>query len=125
MKVVVAIEPIGKPRMTRRDVWKKRPAVIKYRAFCDELRLNAKHLSNNFRQYGVISWVAYFSMPPSWSQKKKADMKGKPHRQRPDRDNVDKAILDALFPEDSSVWSGYLEKRWDDGNGARIEISYD
>ena len=29
------ITPIGKPRMTRADKWKQRPAVMRYRAFCD------------------------------------------------------------------------------------------
>lgn len=28
------ITPIGKPRMTRADKWKQRPAVMRYRAFC-------------------------------------------------------------------------------------------
>jgi Holliday junction resolvase RusA-like endonuclease len=47
---------------------------------------------------------------------------GQPHRAKPDRDNIDKAILDALFPDDSVVAEGYLCKLWDDGKGARIEI---
>lgn len=38
------ITPIGKPRMTRADKWKKRPAVMRYRAFCDEARLRKINL---------------------------------------------------------------------------------
>lgn len=32
------IVPVPKPRMTQRDKWQKRPAVMRYRAFCDEVR---------------------------------------------------------------------------------------
>lgn len=38
------ITPIGKPRMTRADKWKTRPAVMRYRAFCDEARLRKINL---------------------------------------------------------------------------------
>ncbi len=34
------ITPVGKPRMTRRDKWKQRPPVMRYRMFCDEARLH-------------------------------------------------------------------------------------
>ncbi|WP_109391127.1 RusA family crossover junction endodeoxyribonuclease [Proteus cibi] len=34
------INPVPKPRMTQRDAWKKRSAVVKYHAFCDEMRVN-------------------------------------------------------------------------------------
>ena len=116
----VYINPIGKPRMTQRDKWAKRPAVLRYREFADEMRLRVKDIPENASQ---VSWKAFFPIPDSWTKKKKAEMKGKLHRQKPDRDNVDKAILDALFKDDSGIATGYLEKRWDDGNGPRIEIS--
>ncbi len=115
---------MGKPRQTQRDKWAKRPAVMRYRAYADQLRLLFWRKPPNVYPT-IISWCAYFSIPESWSRKKKEEMKGKPHKVRPDRDNVDKGILDALFKSDSHVWSGHIEKRWDDGKGARIEISYD
>ena len=34
---------------------------------------------------------------------------GELHRTKPDRDNIDKAVLDALFDEDSAIAAGYLE----------------
>jgi len=49
-------------------------------------------------------------------------MSGQLHRQKPDRDNVDKGILDALWDEDSGIACGYLEKRWEDTDGPRIEL---
>ncbi|MBC8923069.1 RusA family crossover junction endodeoxyribonuclease, partial [Escherichia coli] len=35
-----SITPLGKPRMTRADKWKQRPPVLRYRVFCDEVRLS-------------------------------------------------------------------------------------
>ena len=51
---VYDITPMGKSRMTRADKWKKRPEVLRYRAFCDEVRLRvlscrkAVHISPSF-----------------------------------------------------------------------------
>jgi len=118
MRCVITIKPMGKPRMTQRDVWKKRPCVMRYRAFCDDLRARVV-VPDDVAQ---LSWIAYLPMPKSWSKKKTDVMRGQPHRQRPDRDNIDKAILDALFKDDSGVYSGHIEKRWDDGKGMRLEI---
>ena len=36
--VIFRVTPIGKPRMTQRDRWKKRPPVVRYHAFKDQLR---------------------------------------------------------------------------------------
>lgn len=116
---IVLIEPMGAPRMTQRDKWKKRPVVLRYFAFKDKMRAACKRIMT---APATVSWTAYFPMPESWSAKKKAAMSGKPHCTKPDRDNVDKAILDALFEQDQCVATGTITKRWDDGLGARIEI---
>lgn len=115
----VNVAPIGKPRMTSRDKWHKRPCVDRYWRFKDAIKSsvtvpdNASHLS----------WIAYFEMPKSWSKSKKRKMSNTPHRCKPDRDNVDKAILDALFIDDSKIYSGSLLKMWDDGHGPRIVLT--
>lgn len=101
------ITPLGKPRMTRADKWKKRPEVLRYRAFCDEVRLKKVTLPES--GYHVIFVLP---MPPSWSKKKRALMDGKPHQQKPDKDNLEKALLDALFGEDSHIWDGRVTKIW-------------
>lgn len=49
-------------------------------------------------------------------------MKGQPHRQKPDTDNLTKALKDALWQEDSGIWKECAEKRWDDGKGPRVEV---
>ncbi|QIR27806.1 MULTISPECIES: RusA family crossover junction endodeoxyribonuclease [Kluyvera] len=104
---VFSITPLGKPRMTRADKWKKRPEVLRYRAFCDEVRLNNVSLPES--GYHVIFVLP---MPPSWSKKKRSLMDGKPHQQKPDKDNLEKALLDAIFGEDSHIWDGRVTKIW-------------
>jgi Holliday junction resolvase RusA-like endonuclease len=128
--VVFRVVPMGKPRMTQRDRWKKRPAVLRYHAFKDELRVIVSQYPHlrSFIESGTISrlsWTAYLPIPESWPKRKKAAMAGVLHRAKPDRDNIDKALLDALFPDDSGIASGRIEKRWDDGNGPRIEVIFE
>ncbi len=106
--------------MTQRDKWQRRPVVMRYRAFKDLLR--AACVGHPVRPLEV-SWRAYLPIPKSYSKAKRAALMGQPHRAKPDRDNIDKAILDALFPDDFVVAEGHIFKVWDDGQGARIEIT--
>lgn len=112
--------PVGKPRMTQRDTWQKRPAVMRYRAFCDALRAGA---GGHFPPGpDAIVVRAFLPMPDSWSYKKKAEKRGKGHRQKPDSDNILKAVCDGLLKEDSCLWSKHVQKYWCDPKDTRIEI---
>ena len=105
--MIVYVTPVGKPRQTQSDRWKQRPAVMRYRAFADELRLKYREdLPDS------VSLVFFIPIPASWSKKKKAAMLGKPHQQKPDCDNLAKAVLDALKKEDQTVWRCHIEKYW-------------
>lgn len=113
-RIVFPLIPVPKPRMTRRDKWKNppRPNVARYREYADNLRLLAA--ANQFK---LAMQDQYFSfeipMPPSWSQKRKQAQVGKPHQEKPDLDNLMKAVLDALHPEDQRIWHiAGAEKRW-------------
>jgi len=88
---------------------------MRYRAFRDEVRA-----------HGVIipipAKITFFlPMPAGWSQTKKAVMRGQPHTQPPDYDNLSKALVDSVFDEDGHVWSIWAEKRWADQGMIRIE----
>ena len=115
--------PQSKPRMTRRDVWKQRPRVLAYRAWCDRARAIAGQMPDE-QKILALNWVAYFEPPPSWSQAKRSAAIGELHRSRPDRDNIDKAVLDCLFASDSGIASGTIEKRWDWHPRVEIEILF-
>jgi len=106
--VIYKINPVAKPRMTRSDRWKKRPAVVKYHAFKDECRLNNVQVP-----IAGASIIFNIQMPKSWSKNKKAMMSGQPHRQTPDLSNLLKALEDAIFLDDSCIWNyASLTKRW-------------
>jgi Holliday junction resolvase RusA-like endonuclease len=111
--------PIGKPRMTRRDKWLKRPNVIRYREWSDAVREAAGQLPHP-EAVIRLDWTAFFPPPKSWSKKRRAAAIGTLHRSPPDRDNIDKAILDSLFECDSAIAWGTVRKIW--GEPARVEI---
>ena len=119
-KVVVPGRPMGKPRMTQRDKWAKRPAVLRYRDWCDGARA-ATGEGLPVKPY-LVNWRAFIPMPGSWSKKKRVEMVGRLHQQRPDRDNIDKAVLDALWGEDSCVAAGSIEKVWCWEGEERLEL---
>jgi Holliday junction resolvase RusA-like endonuclease len=51
-------------------------------------------------------------MPSSWSKKKRQAMAGKPHQQKPDKDNLEKALMDAIYADDSHIWDSRVTKLW-------------
>lgn len=110
------ITPMGKPRMTQRDKWRAREAVVRYRAFKDECRLRNVMLPDAGAHVTFI-----LPMPKSWSKKKRREMNGAPHRQKPDVDNCAKALMDAVFPDDSGVWDIRATKVWGEQGAIVIE----
>ena len=120
------VTPMGKPRMTRRDKWldPPRPCVAKYRTFKDMLRHDAIQAGYSADLFDV-HWIevkAYIPMPSSWSKKKRYEMYLKPHRQKPDADNILKGVCDTLLKDDSGVWRKIVEKRWSYLPGLSITI---
>ena len=105
------VTPNTKPRATRADKWKQRPPVMRYRAYADELRRLGVEVSP-----GCHHLVFVLPMPKSWSKKKKAAHLYQWHQATPDRDNLDKAVLDAVFKHkeggDQHVYDGRITKIW-------------
>lgn len=113
-------DPMGKPRMTRRDVWKKRPVVLRYHEYCDRIRAAAPKLDD--LDVYAIKVTAYIAMPSSWSKKQQAENLGMYHRSKPDWDNIGKAVCDALFEEDSLIGEGSTRKIWCREGDQRTEV---
>jgi len=107
-EIYLYLTPTAKPRQTRSDVWKQRPTIMKYRAFCDELRFKA----HNFKLADELELKFIIPMPISWSQKKRAKFDEMPHQNRPDLDNLVKAICDAFEKEDAHIWRIKASKYW-------------
>lgn len=119
-------KPPGKPRMTQRDRWAKRPCVLRYWEWKDKVKF-AFHASGGIPDEAIITsvnWVAHYEMPKSWTRKKRIQSFRTPHTSKPDRDNVDKALLDALFKDDSGVGCGFISKVWDLQSHLGVIITY-
>lgn len=86
------IVPCPAPRQSRRDAWNPSDRVMRYRAFRDECALRRVSVP---AAGAAITFV--LPMPASWSGKKKAAMLGQPHTQKPDLDNLLKALIDAVY----------------------------
>ena len=101
------ITPNTKPRMTKSDKWKKRPCVMKYWAFKDEV----KRLGIVVPESG--SHITFhIPIPKSWNKTKTAEHIGKPHKQVPDNDNMLKALQDAIYEDDAHIWDVRITKLW-------------
>ncbi|MDG3034169.1 RusA family crossover junction endodeoxyribonuclease [Vibrio parahaemolyticus] len=103
--------------MTQRDKWKPSAQAKRYFAYKDECRLKRVFVPTHGAHI-----TFHLPMPKSWSQKKRKKMDGRPHKQRPDKDNLEKALLDAVYSEDCAVWDSRVTKLW--AQTGKIEIIY-
>ncbi len=76
-------------------------------AYQDECRLRVRLQLDQF--YHLIFVLP---MPLSWSNNKRDEHLHGRHLCRPDKDNLEKGLLDALFAEDCTAWDGRVTKVW-------------
>lgn len=122
LHIVIEGQPIGKPRMTAADRWKKRACVLRYFAWSDKARKAAGDRLNG-RNIEGVTIRAFFAMPESWSHSKKLQMDGAKHFQKPDFDNIQKAVADALLENDEIIADSTFSKRWTLGE-PRVEVTF-
>jgi Holliday junction resolvase RusA-like endonuclease len=112
------IQPVSKPRQSQSDRWKKRPCVVRYRDYADEMRAAAGF--QDFYLGERCAMIFELEMPKSWSKKKKNLMRGKPHQQKPDLDNLIKSCGDLFLADDSGIHAVFAAKFWGDQGSVRI-----
>lgn len=70
--------------------------------------------------------IAKFQVAPSWSHQKKQDHYGQPHTQKPDIDNVEKMVMDALngiaWQDDKQVAFSVADKIWSSRAGLYVIV---
>lgn len=116
--ITILIDPIGAPRQSRRDKWDPTQAIIRYRAWKDEMK---KAVAEAGWTLGPVLDVEFrFGIPDRWSRRKKAAMLGRPHQQRPDVDNCCKALMDLEGKEDGYVHTIKAKKVWAEGGAIVI-----
>jgi Holliday junction resolvase RusA-like endonuclease len=127
--IVFDIDPIGAPRMTKSDQWKSDPyhqdakkrqrkPVTQYFRFKNDIKAQATKM--NFVLPESFHALCVIPMPHSWSDKKKGLMDGGRHQQKPDWDNIGKAICDTLMSNDAVIWDCRITKYW--GRSGKIII---
>lgn len=113
------VVPVPAPRMTRRDKFMRppRPAVARYFAFAEKVR--AYQLTVPAAGAHVIFTMP---MPSSWPQKKREKWNGEAHQQKPDFDNLLKALIDAIHykKDDSHIWDVRVTKIWGESGSVQI-----
>ena len=123
MNITIHVNPVAKPRMVHSDSWKKRPCVLKYWAYKDDLllalTLDQREKLSKAEEFNKMEF--YVAMPKSWSDHKKMQHLGRPHQQTPDIDNYLKGFFDAVMIEDKQIWRiRDLGKWW--SNDPRVEV---
>lgn len=115
--MITLITPKPKPRMTQADKWKRRPCVERYWQYKDDIR---KTQILTIKQPWSIHFV--MPMPKSWSKKKKREFNRTHHQQKPDIDNLIKALFDASYQDDSHIHTVLATKTW--GYRGLIQIEH-
>lgn len=120
------VSPLGKPRMTAADKWKRRPCVMRYREYCDAMRASMRGHAAMPAGADVMELrvVAHVAMPATWSQRKKKMMNGNHHRTKPDADNILKGVADALFADDAGIVAMSIEKFWAFEGSVIVSVGY-
>jgi len=106
----IDVVPMGAPRMSRSDAWKKRPVILRYFDFKDTVREACR--KNGYTLQGSVGLVFHIPVSPSWSHKKRMSMIGQPHTQKPDVDNLVKSFFDSFDGGDQHVHTLTATKVW-------------
>jgi Holliday junction resolvase RusA-like endonuclease len=113
--VSVGVAPCSAPRMTRADAWKKRPVVLKYFAFKEEFKLKCNKLGIALNDEVYLRF--HVQIPKTCKKKYK---EGQFHQEKPDIDNLCKAVMDSFGINDCRVHTLVASKYWSEN--PRIEI---
>jgi Holliday junction resolvase RusA-like endonuclease len=106
--IVLKVKSMGKPRMVKSDAWRKRPCVMAYWKFKDNVIAELK--KQIFPH--PVHLIFILPMPKSWSEKRKKQFDGQPLQQTPDWDNLAKGLIDALFKYDDHLYDVRTTKVW-------------
>lgn len=86
----------------------------------------AQHIREPIAGPVRIDIVAVFELPASWSGRKRDAHRGQPHTQRPDLDNICKAITDGMnriaFADDDQIAEIAASKQWGDVAQTTIRV---
>ncbi len=110
--LVLNVAPMPAPRLNRKSRFnpEKKQLFKAYMAWKKTVQLLAQQAGWEPTESLHVTFI--LPMPKSWSKTKRKQMIHTPHRQKPDRNNLMKALEDALYQDDSGVWKSTEEKLW-------------
>ena len=114
---------VGAPRQTRADRFRRRPCVLAYRDYCDRIRAACQN-PPPADMTSLIQVTAFFLPPKSLPKKLRESVTigtiDRKKRSKPDGDNIGKAVIDAIWKQDSAVGDVLFRRRW--GASERTEV---
>ena len=121
--------PIGKarPRLSRYGTYtpQKTKDYEEYVKMCYINKYNVKLAPREMPLKAKIT--AYFEVPTSYSKKKKKELIGQSHTNKPDADNIAKIILDSLnglvYKDDNQIAKLEVEKIYGEEAKVIVEIT--
>lgn len=120
------IQPIGKarPRLGKRGVYTPQKTVD-YEAQIASAAMKAVGNQKPITGPVRLDLACVFAMPKSWTKKKRAEMLYRPHAQKPDFDNVQKAIADGglnniVIEDDAQIAEARYRAVW--GEAPHISV---
>ena len=86
----------------------------------------ATHFPQPFTGPVALEIIATFAIPESWPKAKKAALAHKPYTQKPDCDNIAKAVCDGLnriaWADDSQVYELSVRKIWGLSDATHVTV---
>lgn len=118
--IVIPLRPVPYHRMTQHSKFSEKAK--EYRSWKNSIQFCLKTAERTLpeghiplQQRKTLGIQFHLPMPKNWSLKRKSELRGTPHTQRPDLSNLLKALEDALWQEDSVLWYyNHLSKFWND-----------
>lgn len=121
---IIPCRAMGKPRMTRRDTWKQRDCVVRFREYKDFVRA-AMETWPKAEDVQLLVIEARYYPPASVSNRKRAAMLGTLKRTAPDPDNIEKGLLDTWWGQDQAVGDTMVRRRWWDADQIVVRMYLD
>lgn len=101
---------------------KRKKRLLKYNQYKSDLFDVAQEANFSIPE-GHFHVIFYIPIAKTVRKKRRLELHLRPHRSRPDWDNLAKGFCDALLKRDESIHDIHVQKVWIDGPG-HIEINW-
>lgn len=123
----------GRPRFTTRGKFVRTYTPKDTLDYCNAIRDKfIEKYGDTYRNYNGavrLNILCCYAVPKSLSEKKKKELLYKPFLKKPDNDNIEKSIMDALngvaYIDDSQVYENHTIKRYNHNDFVMMEIIYE